>query len=67
MFIPKGKSGRTISTYIDDETSGEVVDYLGNVGTYHEMSSVHIAEGTYTLSLSKDYIKFLFGIRNEVL
>lgn len=67
MFIPKGKSGRTISTYIDDETSGEVVDYLGNVGTYHELSSVHIAEGTYTLSLSKDYIKFLFGIRNEVL
>lgn len=60
-------AGRTISTYIDEETQGEVVDYLGNKGHYHELSSVHIKQGTYSLSLSKDYIKFLFGIRKRVL
>lgn len=66
LQIPKGFSGRTISTYIDEETEGEVTDYLGNVGHYHEMSSINISESTYKLSLSKDYIEFLFGIRKEV-
>ena len=66
MQIPAGHSGRNVSTYIDEETDGEVVDYLGNVGHYHEESSVHLEESTYTLSLSKDYIKFLLGIEKGV-
>lgn len=66
MQIPKGFSGRNVSTYIDDETAGDIVDYLGNSGKYHELSSVHLEESTYTLSLSKDYIKFLFGIERSL-
>lgn len=66
MQIPKGFSGRNVSTYIDEETQGVVVDYLGNKGTYHELSSVHLEESTYTLSLSRDYIRFLFGIERSL-
>ena len=66
MQIPKGFSGRNVSTYIDEETQGVVMDYLGNEGTYHELSSVHLEESTYTLSLSRDYIRFLFGIERSL-
>lgn len=66
LQIPKGYSGRMVSTYIDEETQGSVVDYLGNVGSYHELSSVHLENSTYSLSLSKDYMAYLLGIRKEV-
>ena len=66
MIIPEGHSGRMVSTYIDEETTGEVIDYMGTKASYHELSSVHLEDSTYTLSLSKDYIKFLLGIRKEV-
>ncbi len=67
LKIPPGYSGRMVSTYIDEETSGFLVDYQGNAAPYHELSSVHFENTTYTLSLSKDYVKFLFGIRKEIL
>ena len=67
MEIPAGHSGRMVSTYIDDETSGTLVDYFGNVGNYHELSSVNLENTTYTLSLSKDYLKFLFGLKNRIV
>ena len=67
MTIPEGFSGRMVSTYIDDETSGTIIDYLGNKGTYHEFSSVNLENTTYTLTLSKDYYKFLLGIKNRVI
>lgn len=66
LVIPGEYSGRMVSTYIDEETSGFVVDYLGNAAPYHEMSSIHLENTTYTLSLSQDYVRFLFGIRKEV-
>lgn len=66
MVIPAGHSGRMVSTYIDEETQGTVTDYLGNVGTYHEHTSINLEESTYTLSLAKDYYMFLLGIRKEV-
>lgn len=66
MIIPQGFSGRMVSTYIDDEIEGEVIDYLGNVGYYREQSCINLENSTYTLSLSKDYIKFLMGIRTQL-
>lgn len=66
LVIPGAYSGRMVSTYIDEETSGFVVDYMGNAAPYHEMSSIHLENTTYTLSLSQDYIRFLFGIRKEL-
>lgn len=66
FVIPQGKSGRLVSTYIDDETSGIVTDYLGVQNTYHELSSVNLEETTYSLSLSKDYLMYLLGKRKDI-
>ena len=66
LRIPEGHSGRMVSTYIDEETTGEITDYLGNVSHYRESTSINLEESTYTLSLSNDYMMYLLGIRNEV-
>ena len=63
MYIPKGATGKNIHTYIDEERSGIVKDYLGNVGEYHELSCVHLEESDYTLSLARDYVDFLLSIK----
>lgn len=57
--VPSPHAGKQILTYIDYETSGEFMDYLGNKQTYHELSSVHMEEGSYTLTMSDEYLKFL--------
>ena len=62
LVVPKGYSGRMISSYIDFPTSGDVIDYLGNPGDYYEKSSVNLSDSEYSLKLSDDYIKYLFGI-----
>lgn len=65
LSIPKSHSGRTTSCYIPHETSGTVTDYLGNSGTFHEMSSVHIEQTVYNLSLADDYIKYFLGVQQK--
>lgn len=62
MAVPKGKAGRQTATYIDYETSGSFYDYLGNAGDYHEMTSLHLEETGYDLSLASSYIDFILGI-----
>lgn len=57
--VPSPHAGKQILTYIDYETSGEFMDYLGNKQKYHELSSVHMEEGSYTLTMSDEYLKFL--------
>lgn len=65
LCIPKSHSGRTTSCYIDYETSGEVVDYLGVKGSFHELTSVHVEQTEYNLSMTDNYIKFFLDIQNE--
>jgi hypothetical protein len=65
LVVPSEYSGRTVSTYIDTDTQGTVVDYLGHRARYHEKSSVHLRKSEYTLSLGDDYLKFLLGKREK--
>ena len=65
MRVPKEYSGRTSSCYIDFETSGTVTDYLGNVGEFHELTSVHVEQTEYNLSISSAYINYFLGIQEE--
>lgn len=65
MLIPATHSGKTVSHYIDYETSGIVTDYMGNEGYYHELSSVHMENSDYHLSLSKMYLEYLQTIENN--
>ena len=63
LVIPPNHTGKNIHTYIDDETDGEVMDYFGNVAEYHELSSIHMEPSGYELSLSKEFIDYLLGIK----
>ena len=51
--------GKLTHTYIDNEISGTVVDYLGSVGRYHELSAVHLEPTTYEMTLASEYGLFL--------
>ena len=63
LVIPPKYTGKNIHTYIDEETSGIVTDYLGKSLEYHEYSSIHLEESGYELSLSREFIDYLLGIR----
>ena len=63
LIIPPSYTGKNIHTYIDEETSGEVVDYMGKPSTYYEKSSIHLEESGYELSLSREFIDYLLGIK----
>lgn len=64
LVIPAGHTGKNIHAYIDNEIEGEITDYLGNVGHYHEYSYIHLEESEYNLSLSEKYINYLKGLVN---
>ena len=65
LVFPKGKSGRTLVTYIDDRASGTVVDYLGNTCEFDELSAIHMENEEYSLNPVDGFIKFLFTVREE--
>lgn len=65
LYIPKGKTGKNIHSYIDYEQKGTFKDYLGNVGRFHEIGSIHMESSDYSLSLSYDFINYLFDIEEK--
>ena len=65
LYIPKGCTGKQTHTYIDDEKSGILVDYLGNKDNYYEKSAIHLEDADYTLSLSELFIKYLMGVEDD--
>lgn len=62
LIIPPQYTGKNIHTYIDEETSGTVMDYLGQIDNYHELSSIHLEESGYELSISREFMDYLLGI-----
>lgn len=56
--------GKNLHTYIDEEKTGTLVDYLGNVGEFDEMSSVHLMSTTYKMTASDDYLALLDAIES---
>ena len=63
--VIKSGTGKNIHTYIDEEQSGFITDYLGKKSYYHELSSVHIEKADYTLSISDVYLSYLLSIRRK--
>lgn len=59
LYVPPNYAGRLTAEYIDEETYGIVTDYLGNEHEYHELSSVNMEPGTYTMSLSAMFLDYL--------
>lgn len=65
LYFPPIATGKNIHTYLDYRQKGEITDYLGIVGSYDELSSVHLEPTGYALSLSSNYIDYLLGLRDE--
>lgn len=63
FFVPAGHTGKMTMTYIDEEITGTLVDYLGEPYKFHELSVIHAENQSYYMSLVGEYIKFLEGIQ----
>lgn len=61
LYIPKGKTGKNIHSYIDYEISINIHDYLGTYATIHEYSAVYMEPADYSLSLEEGYLRLLRG------
>lgn len=59
LFIPASDTGKMTHSYIDEESNFEVEDYLGNVEMVNPKSSIHLGPCEFTLSVSRQYAKFL--------
>ena len=66
LYIPKGATGKSTHTYIDEETSGTVTDYKGVECRYYERSSLHLEECEYEMSLSREYADRLKGSKEYI-
>ena len=64
LSIPPENSGRLILSYIDNETTGTVVDMFGVSYEYHELSSIHMEKSEYNLSMSEEFVRYLEGLRD---
>ena len=51
--------GKNLHTYLDEEKKGSLMDYLGNVHDFDELSSVHLMATTYKMTASDDYLSLL--------
>lgn len=65
MHVPESEAGKQTATYIDYETEGDIRDYLGNVGHYHEYSSIHLEETSYNLSIADEYVNYILSIDDD--
>lgn len=52
-------AGKLCHTYIDEAHTGEIIDYMGNIGTYNELSAVHLEPTGYEMSLESGFLQYL--------
>lgn len=65
LEVPSDATGKLTHTYIDDETKGTVIDYLGQAYNYHELSSIHLEPTSFHISMAKSFLDFLYTIMNK--
>lgn len=63
LHLPPCATGKNISTYIDYETSGKIIDYLGNETEFTAKSGLHLEPTDYTLNLSVLFLQYLSKIK----
>jgi hypothetical protein len=67
LYIPSEETGKNTHTYIDDEMKIQSIDYQGNVEDIYIPSSIHLGKCEFTLSISKQYNKFLRDLKDGYL
>ncbi len=63
LVVDSDNTGKMLHTYLDYENEGMLIDYEGNEEYYKELSSIHLENAEYSLSLTGAYIDYLLGIR----
>lgn len=66
LYIPPEHTGKNTHTYIDEERRGIVTDYLGNRAEYRELSSVHLMQADYSLSLAREYVDYILNVQEDL-
>ena len=66
MYIPKGKTGKMVHTYIDDPIDIEITDYTGIRAHINELSFIHLEDSDSTLSISNGFIEYLKSFRIDL-
>ena len=67
LYIPASRTGKHIHTYIDEEMTVDVTDYKGNSATITALSSVHLSECDFTLSISKQHSSFIHSMQHGII
>lgn len=67
LHLERGEVGKMTHTYIDDNISGELLDYQNNKGSYNEKSFIHLEETDFLLGLSDDFIELIIQLGNKSL
>ena len=67
LYIPADKTGKNTHTYIDDEMKIQSIDFQGNKENIYIPSSIHLGKCEFTLSISKQYNKFLTDFKDGYL
>lgn len=66
LSIPAEHTGKMTHTYIDQEIEGDIMDYTGRMGHFHELSFIHLEKAPYNLSISEDFFNFLKGVKQKL-
>ena len=67
LYIPENETGKHTHTYIDSPITSMITDYQNNVVEVTALSGVHLSPCEFTLSISRQYSKFLHDLRNGYL
>lgn len=59
LYIPSDRTGKMTHTYIDESMKFRIQDYQGNDSIIYVESGIHLEPCEFTLSISKQYGKFL--------
>lgn len=65
LSVPPTKTGKLTHTYIDSEMEGDILDYMGNLGHYHEFSAVHLSPCEFSMDIADKFTGFLRGVIDE--
>lgn len=59
LYIPASHTGKMTHTYIDDEMKFKIIDYNGVESIVNPLSSIHLDDCDFTLSIAEHYKQFL--------
>ena len=65
LYIPSNYTGRLISSYHDFPYTIFANDYQGHYKLQHEKSGVSLIPSDYHMSLTKDFLDYISGLRSQ--